>query len=195
MRPTSLYTPARAALLGASQAVWVLGGGTRAIRRARALSVAEDERAQHRKFLWDYTNDAYAKANFSHQLIEEMNDLAARLTAEIKRIRALQKEHPKIDSDATTMMRDAAEHLSRGSSTEDQWMRFALAYEWRVASAAAHGRSWPVFVRRTGKAKAAGGELRSLTTTAEELGKAVGAATLMTSEAWRLRDLRRVNHP
>lgn len=194
MRPTSLYTPARAALLGASQAVWVLGGGTRATRRARALSIAEDERAQHRRFLWDYTNDAYAKANFSQEVMDEMNDLATKLTVEITRIRALQKEHPKIDSDATTMMRQAAEHLTKGGSKDDQWMRFALAYEWRVASAAAHGRSWPVFVRKTGKTKTASGELRSFTTSAEELGKAIGAATLMTSEAWRLWDLRRVNH-
>lgn len=194
MRPTSLYTPARAALLGASQAVWVLGGATRAIRRARALAIAEDERAQHRKFLWDYTNDAYAKANFSQEIMAEMDDLAARLTVEISRIRALQKDYPKIDSDATSMMRDAAEHLTKGGETGDQWMRFALAYEWRVASAAAHGRSWPVFVRNTEKTKTASGELRSFTTTAGELGRAVGAATLMTSEAWRLWDLRRVNH-
>jgi hypothetical protein len=73
-------------------------------------------------------------------------------------------------------------------------MRFALAYEWRVASAAAHGRSWPAFVRRTERTKTSDGELRSFTTTLEELVRSVGAATLMTSEAWRLWDLRRVPH-
>lgn len=191
MRPTSLFTPTRAALLGASQAVWVLTGD-RATRRARALAIAEDERSKHRKFLWDYTNDHYAKANFNQKFIGEMGDLASKLTAEISRLRQLQKEYPKIESDATTMMREAAEHLTKASSPEDQWTRFALAYEWRVASAAAHGRSWPVFVRQTEKFKTADGELRSFTTSADELGRAVGAATLMTSEAWRLWDLRRV---
>lgn len=193
MRPTSLATPARAALLGASQAVWVLSGD-RATRRARALAIAEDERAQHRKFVWDYTNDEYAKSNFSEEFMTEMNGLADKLTAEITRIRELRKEYPKIDSDATTMMREAAEHLTKGGSVDDQWMRFALAYEWRVASAAAHGRSWPVFVRQTKKTKTADGELRSFTTSAEELGRSLGAATMMTSEALRLWDLRRVNH-
>src|SRR4051794_23219429 len=52
MRPTSLFTPTRAALLGASQAVWVLSGN-RPTRRARALATAEDERGQHRAFLRD----------------------------------------------------------------------------------------------------------------------------------------------
>ncbi|PTT67014.1 hypothetical protein [Arthrobacter sp. HMWF013] len=193
MRPTALFTPTRAALLGASQAVWVLSGN-RATRRARALAIAEDERSQHRKFLWDYAKDEYAKANFSQEFMTDLNSQADKLTAEIGRIRELRKEFPKIDSDATTMMQEAAAHLTNAGSVDDQWMRFALAYEWRVASAAAHGRSWPVFVRKTEKTKTADGELRSFTTSAEELGRSVGAATMMTSEAWRLWDLRRVPH-
>lgn len=193
MRPTSLYTPARAALLGASQAVWVLTGN-RETRRARALSIAEDERAKHRTFLWDYANDDYVKDNFSQEFMADLNDQTAKLSAEITRIRELRKEFPKIDSDATTMMREAAAHLTSTGPVVDQWMRLALAYEWRVASAAAHGRSWPVFVRKTEKTKTANGELRSFTTSAGELGRSVGAATLMTSEAWRLWDLRRINH-
>ncbi|MGX1161021.1 hypothetical protein FBY31_0615 [Arthrobacter sp. SLBN-100] len=193
MRPTSVFTPTRAALLGASQAVWVLSGN-RATRRARALAIAEDERSQHRKFLWDYAKDEYAKANFRQEFMIDLNSQADKLSAEILRIRELRKEFPKIDSDATTMMREAAAHLTNAGSVGDQWMRFALAYEWRVASAAAHGRSWPVFVRKTEKTKTANGELHSFTTSAEELGRSVGAATLMTSEAWRLWDLRRVPH-
>lgn len=193
MRPTSLFTPTRAALLGASQAVWVLSGN-RPIRRARALSIAEDERSKHRAFLWDYAKDEYAKANFSQEFMSDLNSQTDELSAEIMRIRKMRKEFPKIDSDATTMMREAAAHLTSAGSVDDQWMRFALAYEWRVASAAAHGRSWPVFVRKTEKTKTADGELRSFTTSAEELGRSVGAATMMTSEAWRLWDLRRVPH-
>jgi hypothetical protein len=193
MRPTSLFTPTRAALLGASQAVWVLSGN-RPTRRARALAIAEDERAQHRRFLWDYTNDEYATGHFDDGFISDLNNQAAGLTKDIARIRELRKEHPKIDSDATTMMREAAQHLTKGGSVDAQWVRFALAYEWRVASAASHGRSWPAFVRKTEKTKTADGELHSFTTSAEELGRSVGAATVMTSEAWRLWDLRRVKH-
>jgi hypothetical protein len=193
MRPTSLFTPTRAALLGASQAVWVLSGN-RTSRRARALAISEDERSQHRKFLRDYTNDEYAKENFSQDFMADMKSLDDDLTAEITRIRELRKALPRIDSDATTMMQEAAAHLTKGGSPDDHWMRFALAYEWRVASAAAHGRSWPTSVRRTEKTKTADGELHSFTTTIEELAQSVGAATMMTSEAWRLWDLRRVSH-
>ncbi|TSE15015.1 hypothetical protein B1A87_002870 [Arthrobacter sp. KBS0703] len=193
MRPTSLFTPTRAALLGASQAVWVLSGN-RVTRRARALAIAEDERSQHRTFLRDYTNDAYANANFSKEFMDEMNGLTDGLTAEVSRIRDLRKSLPKIDATATTMMQEAAAHLTAGGSPDDHWMRFALAYEWRVASAAAHGRAWPLAVRKTEKAKTANGEPHSFTTTIDELVRAVGAATMMTSEAWRLWDLRRVPH-
>lgn len=159
-----------------------------------ALAIAEDERAQHRRFLWDYTNDEYATGHFDDGFISDLNNQAAGLTKDIARIRELRKEHPKIDSDATTMMREAAQHLAKGGSVDAQWVRFALAYEWRVASAAAHGRSWPAFVRKTEKTKTADGERHSFTTSAEELGRSVGAATVMTSEAWRLWDLRRVKH-
>lgn len=193
LRPTSLFTPTRAALLGASQAVWVLSGN-RPTRRARALSIAEDERSQHRAFLRDYTNDEYAKANFSQKFMEDVKGKTDGLTNDITRIRELRKGLPKIDAKATTMMQEAAAHLTAGGSPDDHWMRFALAYEWRVASAAAHGRSWPVAVRKTERAKTADGELHSFTTTIQELAQSVGAATMMTSEAWRLWDLRRVPH-
>lgn len=193
MRPTSLFTPTRSALLGASQAVWVLSGN-RTSRRARALAIAEDERSQHRKFLRDYSNDEYAKDNFSQEFMTSVKGLDDDLTAEITRIRELRKALPRIDADATTMMKEAAEHLTKGGSPDDHWMRFALAYEWRVASAAAHGRSWPTMVRRTERTKTEDGELRSFTTSIQELAQSVGAATLMTSEAWRLWDLRRVPH-
>ncbi|WP_190988811.1 hypothetical protein [Pseudarthrobacter sulfonivorans] len=134
------------------------------------------------------------KDNFSQEFIADLNSQISKLTKEIARIRVLQKELPKIDAEATTMMREAAAHLTSTAPVVDQWMRLAFAYEWRVASAAAHGRSWPVFVRKTEKTKTADGELRSFTTSAGELGRSVGAATLMTSEAWRLWDLRRINH-
>lgn len=193
MRPTSMYTPARAALLGASQAVWVLSGN-RTARRARALAIAEDDCSQHRKFLWDYAKDDFVQANFSREFMDGITSRIDTLTAEITRIRELRKSLPRIGSDATTMMREAAEHLATGGSAVDHGVRLALAYEWRVASAATHGRSWPALERRAEKAETPGGHMLSFTTSAQELGRSVGAAVMMTSEAWRLWDLRRVKH-
>jgi hypothetical protein len=60
LRPSSIFTFTRAALLGASQAVWVLSGN-RDDRRCRALSVESDERKQHRGFVKDYAGDPFIR--------------------------------------------------------------------------------------------------------------------------------------
>lgn len=119
------------------------------------------------------------------------------MTAEIVRLGGLRKGRPfpgKVTD--TQMMREAAEHLARDGGVNDEWLRLALAYEWRMSSAAAHGRSWPVHVRKTERIPLldGGGEVRRLTSSVQEVTQSVAAATLMASEAWRLWDLRRISH-
>lgn len=62
LRPSSIFTVTRAALLGASQAVWLLSG-SREDRRCRALSIESDERKQHRGFVNDFARDDYVRDN------------------------------------------------------------------------------------------------------------------------------------
>lgn len=118
-----------------------------------------------------------------------------RLTDEIQALGALRKARScGGEFVSTTMMREAAAHLSAQEDNDD-WLRLALAYEWRMASAAAHARSWPFHVRQTERTPLpGGGELRQLTSSLAEVVQSYGAAVLMTSEAWRLWDLRRQRH-
>ena len=190
LRPSSIFTVTRAALLGASQSVWVLSGN-REDRRCRALSIESDERKQHRGFVKDYSGDPFIREHLDPDFVAGLDGLVQRLTDEIQTLRGLRKGRP-YDGDftSTTMMREAAAHLSGGEN--DEWLRLSLAYEWRMASAAAHARFWPFHVRPTERTPLpGGGELRQMTSSLAEVVQSYGAAVLMTSEAWRLWDLRR----
>jgi hypothetical protein len=194
LRPSSFFTFTRAALLGASQAVWLLSG-SREERRYRALSVRSDERKQHRGFVNDFARDVYVRDNEAPELVAGLDGLAQELTDEIQSLRIMRKGNP-YDGDfvSTKMMSEAAAHLA-GRGTMDDRLRLAFAYEWRMASAAAHARSWPMHVRPTEREDLpGGGEVRRMTVSLEEAGQSYVGAVLMTNEAWRLWDLRRRRH-
>lgn len=194
-RPSSIFTVTRAALLGASQAVWILGG-SRNERRDRALTVAADERKQHKIFLESYSKDEYVRGNFSEGFIAELDSMVAKLGKELDRLAELRIGTSYGGSfNATRMMKEASALLVANDERDAEWLRMALAYEWRIASAGAHARAWPFFVRETESTPlVGGGELRRMTSSAKEVAQSYGAATLMVSEAWRLWDLRRVDH-
>jgi hypothetical protein len=90
---------------------------------------------------------------------------------------------------ATRVLREAALHLTRRE--QDSWQLRALRSEWRMSSASAHGRLWPLFVRPTQRIpRPDGGETRILRRTLQDYATAMGAAALMTSEALRLWETR-----
>lgn len=192
-RPSSIFTVTRAALLGASQAVWVLSG-TRTQRRLRALSVAGDERKMHRSYVNGYARDSFIR-RIAPEEARQLGDLAEKLTTEMQSVHGLLRGTPYAgDFKSTTMMAEAAEHLASQPDMDD-WLRLALGHEWRMASAAAHARAWPLHIRETHRESLSNGsEVRTLRSTLPEVVQAVGAATLMTNEAWRLWDLRRARH-
>jgi len=191
-RPLAPFTVTRAALLGASQAVWLLCPTSRGERVRRASLVAEDERHQHRVFANDYARDPFVRSSFAPESLADLERVCARLRADEAAIRAKLGKGPRLSS--TTMMREAAEHLAR-DGTEAEWLRLALAHEWRLSSAAAHARMWPLHVRpTTSEPLPGGGEMRRLTSSIAQIGTAFAAATMMTSEALRLWDERRTSH-
>lgn len=194
LRPSSPFTVTRAALLGASQAVWVLSG-SRSERIRRTLVIAEDERKLHRTFLRDYMNDPFTKVELSSGFLEELGEMDKKLTDEIDAIRDERTARgDKETFQSTKMMQEAAKYVCDDDAS-DQWVRLALSYGWRMASAAAHARQWPFFVRPTEKLPSdAGVVVRRMSTSFADFGQSLGAATLMTSEAWRLWDLRRRRH-
>lgn len=191
IRPTSIFTVTRAALLGASQTVWVLSGNQEE-RRFRALSVEYDERKQHRGFLQDYASDSFVKATLPPKSLAVLERAAKGLTDDIESLGNLRKGKP-YDGNlvSTRMMREAAAYLAEQGDTEE-WVRLVFAYEWRMTSAAAHARSWPTQIRPTERIPLpGGGERRTLATSLSDVVQSYGAAFLMTNLAWKLWDLRR----
>lgn len=189
-RPTALLPVTRAALVGASQTVWLLAPREADQRVWRGLAIAWHEHHDHGDFLEDYL---------------KRDDLERELTASamadgreaLEGIRGRQKAAAKSlggnPPTTTTMMRQAAEHLS--AMHVDPWQRRALNYEWRMSSAAAHTRLWPFFVRPTDRSQMAdgGGEVRTMTSSLRDYTQSTGSAVLMASEAlrlWRLRSSR-----
>ncbi|MCQ1986001.1 hypothetical protein [Arthrobacter sp. zg-Y844] len=190
LRPSSLFTVTRAALLAASQTVWVLSG-TQNERRFRALSVAADEHKNHRSYINDYANDAFIETSAPH-MVPQLKELAERLTTALDSLSEIRRGNPYAGTlQATTMMKEAAEHLA-GEIEMDHWLRLGFTHEWRLASAAAHARAWPMHVRSTDREPLpGGGEVRRMSASLPEFVTSVSAATLMTSEALRMWDSHR----
>ncbi|TNC19778.1 hypothetical protein FHE66_02735 [Georgenia sp. 311] len=189
LRPSAFFTVTRAALLGASQSVWVLTGN-RTERLNRARSVMADERKLHATFLSDYTKDPVIAKDVSADFLTLIEATVERLDEDKKRLlKARADGGYKGTFESTAMMRAAAQHLAG----RDDWQRRALAYEWRMSSAAAHARMWPFHVRPTDSTPlpGGGGEIRRLSSSLQEVVQSFGAAVLMLNEAWRLWDLRR----
>ncbi|MCU1540258.1 MAG: hypothetical protein JWM01_1205, partial [Arthrobacter sp.] len=129
------------------------------------------------------------------EMVAGLEGLVQELTEKMEGLKELRQGKAYAgDFSSTTMMREAALHLSSQPDT-DEWLRLAVGYEWRMASAAAHARAWPMHVRKTEREPLPdGGEVRRMSASLAEVVQAYGAATLMTSEAWHLWDLRRVRH-
>lgn len=193
LRPSSMFTVTRAALMASSQTVWVLSGGQDE-RRFRALNVATDEHKNHRSYVNDYARDPFVEEQ-APDMVPRLRELAEKLTTKIDSLQEIRRGNPYAGPlQATTMMQEAAEHLATQHDT-DQWIRLALGHEWRMASAAAHARAWPMHVRATEREPLPnGGEIRRMSASLPEFVQSVGAATLMTSEAWRLWDSHRTRH-
>ncbi|MDI9891706.1 hypothetical protein [Microbacterium sp. IEGM 1404] len=153
--PSSHFTVLRGALVGASQAVWVLAPDERGTRRDRGLTVIAEMYAQMDKY-YKFLETTDLKANDQTQLREQQLWLAERSAqvAARKTTRATLNLTDVIGSAVDTTFRD------RGS-------REALRGLWREMSADAHVLGWSMFQRavfgpvdrRTGLGEAkAGGE-------------------------------------
>lgn len=191
--PAAHYTTLRTALMGSAQAVWVLAAGDRTVRRARALRIAVDDLHQERKMFPDIREflpeDRHAAIDAR---IAELDSLLQKATAAAIGLNLSDTNVPKWTLNMTDVIRDAAEHV-HGKGDENTDIRASTRLLWRTQSGHAHGvpgsrqrlvRQGDPVVNPDGTGWARAG------TTIEDVGVAAGAATLLTSEAWRLYDLR-----
>ncbi|WP_413450800.1 hypothetical protein AA0Y32_02190 [Georgenia phoenicis] len=187
LRTQAPFTLTRSALLGASHAVWVLCSEDREERVRRGLALAEHDLKDMSDYFRDYLeDDDRLHEDVSQDLLDAMR---ARYES-IKRQRtAIAQQLGGKPPNATRILREAALYLTRRE--RDSWQLRALRSEWRMSSASAHGRLWPFFVRPTERIpRPGGGETRIMLATLQDCATAMGAATLMTSEALRLWDQR-----
>lgn len=187
-RPTAVFPVTRAALVGSSQAVWLLAPDDSDQRVRRGLVIAAQEHRDHGDFLADYLEGDSLEGEFTETVLASGRRHLAEIRGRQKAAERLLGGRPP---SATSMMRQAAEHLS-ATGMDDPWQRRALTYEWRLSSAAAHTRLWPLFVRPTDRVPMPDefGEERTLTSSIRDYTQSIGSAVLMTSEAlrlWRLR--------
>lgn len=191
LRPSAFYVPCRSGLLVGSQAVWVMIGSAVDRRHRTLWCQAEEEHGWH-EYLKDYQNDEEFADDVSPEMLEQISALVVDAR---QRRDSIRREIPREvlkRFTATRMLKDVASHVSSQGS-HDQWLRRALAFEWRVSSGAAHGRVWPTRVRPSQTIPVLGTSthIRRTTSTVETYATSLGAATLVVSEAVRLWDERR----
>jgi len=134
---SSHFTVLRGALVGASQAVWILGPEDRDVRRERGLTVLTEMYSQMDKyygFLESTPLEAADRASLDDQrlwLSERRDDVASirstRATLNVTEVIGAAADHAFVD----TSSRDAARRL------------------WREMSADAHVLGWSLFQRTT----------------------------------------------
>lgn len=187
----AFYTVCRGALVAASQAIWVMSG-SRDLRLRRVRLLELEEAMSFREFLKDYARDEHLAEDTSPEFAEE---LQAKAKATADRHRELHKElkPQRGEYSVTRTLRDAAQEV-QGDPDEDRWLRRAFMYEWRAASGDAHARLWTRSVRPRVDVPliGEGARLRVTTGTTETYGQALGAATMVTSHAFRLWDEQRL---
>jgi hypothetical protein len=183
IRPYAPFTLARAALLAAGQAVWLLTGTTREERIKRAVQVYVDDWENHREYQQDLKDDPFLKKALAPDELAIIDALISELDLRLAAARATNPGR----TTQTKMLREAARWVTQGEA--DGWLRVALGREWRLGSAAAHSRKWSLNVR-SGANLGTGedGGVGSVSTTADEFGTSIIAATLMAREGFRLWD-------
>lgn len=190
LRPGAFYTVCRAALVAASQAIWVMTG-TREVRGRRLRLLELEEANSHAQLLQDYAHDDQLEQDTSPEFFTEVREKA---TAARDRARRLRTEirPARGEYSVTKTLQDAAVEMSDDLS--DPWLRRAYLFEWRAASGEAHARLWQKQLRPGHTVPLLGperGVLRYTTGSVEAYGQALAAATLATQHALALWDQQR----
>jgi hypothetical protein len=187
LRPFAFYTLCRGALVAASQAIWVLSGSrdTR-LRRIQLVELLELDGLL--SFLQDYSRDESLEDTVSAEFLAGVNRRASEVEKRQKSLKAALSPQ-RGENSVTRMLKDAAKVID-DARTEDAWLRRAFLAEWRLASATAHARIWPGDIRPHETVPLVGqrAKLRISSATTESYGTSLAAATMATSEAFKLWD-------
>lgn len=190
--PAAYFTVLRTALMGASQAVWVLAG-SRQQRREHALQIVIDDINQRRKLLQDL-----GTLPTEHQTAADQNlrKLAERLDEASTAANQLGLQFGDIGRyklNMTTVIKEATELAFPGDNENNATIRARAGFLWRSASGHAHGTpSSRLTLIRVEDAvrRPDGSAVAKPDPSIDGISVSLFNATLMVSEAWRLYDLR-----
>lgn len=188
--PIAYGTLARAGVLGAAHALWLLDWDVDETERAcRALRMAHEEYRQERAAVLDVQRLMPGKGcGPSLAVLDGLlaNVLAAAESASISQDKV--QERPK---DGEIIEKMASRYATRGLPTDTDLVA-AYSLLWRQNSGGAHGLRWPMMARASGSyLTAAGQSIRTVATTADELATNAAATHLLTQQAIELYERRR----
>ncbi len=185
----------RAALLAAATTVYLLDDSPGIARRDRVKRAALAALSDHRDHLWHQTAMTEMTATLGEKATATHQRLITRLREWASRAEQVAREHGATQKElrnglvATDCIVRAGHVISRHQPPEQQiWLQSGLRAVWQKGSADAHARTWQTMSRRNPD----GSPL--LRADVPELMNGLNAATLVLNEAWRLWDVRRVNH-
>jgi hypothetical protein len=135
--PSSHFTVLRGAMVGASQAVWILAPDDRAQRRERALTVLTEMYTQMDKY-YRFLNGAQLDDNDRATLDDQRSWLSQRQTG-VTVVRT-----SKASLNLTDVIGAASDHAFANTAS-----RQAVRRLWREMSADAHVLGWSLFQRST----------------------------------------------
>lgn len=190
--PSSYFTLLRSALMGSTQALWVLKPRLRAERIENSLQLARDDIRQSMNLLSVETpaelgldeNIETARARMNQRLAE-LQDVAAAAGLDPTKV-------PGWRLNMTEMIKTVSE-LVHADNSGDADTRHGASLLWRLQSSHAHGtpsaRIRQVQLNSVRQHRD-GTLLGAATTSFAEVGSAAAAAVLFLNEAWRLYELR-----
>jgi hypothetical protein len=187
LRPFAFYTLCRGALVAASQAIWVMSGSRDVrLRRTRLVELLELEGVL--SFLRDYSQDDSLAGLVSEEFLTSLDQRSKDVAERHKALKA-DLRPARGENSVTRMLKDAA-NVIHDARDEDEWLKRAYLAEWRLASGTAHARIWPGDIRPNEVLPIVGqrAKIRITSATTESYGTSLAAASMATSEAFRLWD-------
>jgi hypothetical protein len=185
----------RAALLAAAIAVYLLDDSPGVTRRERIKRAALAAVTDHRDHLWHQTAMADMTRTLGDDAIAAHQSLIATLQESQTQAEQVARDHGATRDELrrglvdTACIVQAGRVLSRHQPPAEQLhLEAGLRAAWQKGSADAHARTWQTMLRR----QPDGSPL--LRADIPELMTGLNGATLVLSEAWRLWELRGVNH-
>jgi hypothetical protein len=190
--PAAYFTVLRTAMMGASQAIWVLTG-QRQKRCEHALRIVIDDINQRRKLIEDL-----GTLTAEHQAVvdESLRKLATRLdeaSAAATQIGLRLDNIKKYKLDMTTVIKEATRSAFPGTDEDSAKMRESAGFLWRSTSGHAHGTpsSRLTLIRAEDAVRRPDGSVTvQPEVSIDGITVVLFNVMLMTSEAWRLYDLR-----